>query len=111
MSSDDGLLFWSFGYEGSDYHLDDQGYVVQTEKGEKASLDYGQTGQGAWWMFTTSPGREAYCRNRKKAAAQKRKRRSLPYGSHERTAGYDNPCFLNGGGYSRRARRESWMRK
>ena len=51
MSSDEGMLFWNFGYEGSDYHLDDRGYVVQTEKGEKASLDYGQTGQAAWWMF------------------------------------------------------------
>ena len=51
MTSDEGLLFWSFGYEGSDYRLDDDGYVVQSEKGEAASLDYGQTGQGAWWMF------------------------------------------------------------
>ncbi len=51
MTSDEGLLFWSFGYEGSDYRLDDDGYVVQSEKGKPRLLITGQTGQGAWWMF------------------------------------------------------------
>ncbi|WP_104803199.1 type 2 periplasmic-binding domain-containing protein [Blautia marasmi] len=90
MSSDDGLLFWSFGYEGSDYHLDDQGYVVQTEKGEKASLDYGQTGQGAWWMFDNfSWERSVLPEPKKGSSAAAEKEIFTAYGSHERTAGYD----------------------
>lgn len=90
MSSDDGLLFWSFGYEGSDYHLDDQGYVVQTEKGEKASLDYGQTGQGAWWMFDNfSWERSVLPEPKKGSSAVAEKEIFTAYGSHERTAGYD----------------------
>ena len=90
MSSDDGLLFWSFGYEGSDYHLDDQGYVVQTEKGEKASLDYGQTGQGAWWMFDNfSWERSVLPEPEKGSSTEAEKEIFTAYGSHERTAGYD----------------------
>lgn len=90
MSSDDGLLFWSFGYEGSDYHLDDQGHVVQTEKGEKASLDYGQTGQGSWWMFDNfSWERSVLPEPKKGSSAAAEKEIFTAYGSHERTAGYD----------------------
>ena len=90
LSRDDGLLFWSFGYEGSDYHLDDQGYVVQTEKGEKASLDYGQTGQGAWWMFDNfSWERSVLPEPEKGSSTEAEKEIFTAYGSHERTAGYD----------------------
>lgn len=90
MTSDEGLLFWSFGYEGSDYRLDDDGYVVQSEKGEAASLDYGQTGQGAWWMFDNfSWERSILPEPEEDSSTAAEKEVYTAFGSHDRTVSYD----------------------
>lgn len=51
MSSDEGLLFTNYGYEGIDYNLNEEGLVEVTEQGEKRIKYYSKTGIGAWWNF------------------------------------------------------------
>lgn len=90
MSSDEGLLFWMFGYEGKDYYLNDRNLVVQTEEGKKAALDYGQTGQGAWWMFSNfSWERSVRAEAEEGSSAAAEKEIFTAYGGNDKTVIYD----------------------
>lgn len=52
MSSEEGMMFWNYGYEGRGYQITKDGLVKRSEEGIEDSAAYSQTGQGAWWMFT-----------------------------------------------------------
>lgn len=52
MSSEEGMMFWNYGYEGEGYQITKDGLVKRTEEGIEDSATYSQTGQGAWWMFS-----------------------------------------------------------
>ncbi|MBD3921752.1 hypothetical protein H8B09_23520 [Paenibacillus sp. PR3] len=51
MSSKEGMLLSSYGFEGRDYTFDDKGLLVKTEEGLKNATDYMNTGVGAFWPF------------------------------------------------------------
>ncbi|MBB3113117.1 putative aldouronate transport system substrate-binding protein [Paenibacillus phyllosphaerae] len=51
MSSDEGLRLHYYGFEGSDYTLNEKGLVVQTDAGRQASADFAKTGVFAFWPF------------------------------------------------------------
>ncbi|WP_127495298.1 extracellular solute-binding protein [Paenibacillus glycanilyticus] len=51
MTSDEGLILNYYGFEGTDYTLDANGLVVQTEQGLKDAADYSKTGVFAFWPF------------------------------------------------------------
>ena len=51
MTSKEGMLLHSFGFEGVDYTIDDQGLVVKTKQGIKNATDYMNTGVFAFWPF------------------------------------------------------------
>jgi putative aldouronate transport system substrate-binding protein len=51
MTSNDGLLLNYYGFKGTDYNLDKDGLVVQTEQGLKDAADYSKTGVFAFWPF------------------------------------------------------------
>ena len=84
MSSDEGMLFWSFGYAGSDYHLDDRGYVVQTEKGEKASRLRADGDREPGGCLTISWERSVLPEPEKGSSTAAEKEIFTAYGSHEK---------------------------
>lgn len=51
MTSKEGMLLHSFGFEGVDYIIDDQGLVVKTKQGIENATDYMNTGVFAFWPF------------------------------------------------------------
>jgi putative aldouronate transport system substrate-binding protein len=51
MTSNEGLLLNYYGFKGTDYNLDKDGLVVQTEQGLKDAADYSKTGVFAFWPF------------------------------------------------------------
>lgn len=51
MTSTEGRLLTSYGVEGEDYKLDEEGRIVRTKKGEADSANYQETGLDAWWPF------------------------------------------------------------
>jgi putative aldouronate transport system substrate-binding protein len=51
MTSNEGLLLNYYGFEGTDYNLNKNGVVVQTEQGRKDAADYSKTGVFAFWPF------------------------------------------------------------
>jgi len=54
MTSDEGMKFWFFGYEGIDYTVGEDGLIYRTEKGKQAETDYSTTGVSAWWPFSNT---------------------------------------------------------
>lgn len=54
MTSDEGLLFWNFGYEGTDYRMDENGLICRTETGRHNEKNLKQTGYTAWWPFVNT---------------------------------------------------------
>lgn len=52
MTSDEGMLFWNYGYEGNDYYLNEEKQIQRTVMGAASEAAYRQTGQSAWWMFS-----------------------------------------------------------
>ncbi len=54
MTSDEGMQFWFFGYEGSDYTVGEDGLIYRTKQGVQAEVDYSETGVGAWWPFSNT---------------------------------------------------------
>ena len=53
MTSDEGLLYTTFGVEGEDYYFDEEGYIHMTEHGEEHSEDSTDF-LGIFWNFGNS---------------------------------------------------------
>lgn len=51
MTSEEGMRLACYGIENEDYILDEEGCLIQTEKGKKRKNNYRETGVYAWWMF------------------------------------------------------------
>ena len=49
MTSEEGMRFWSYGYEGRDYYVGEDGAFYRTDP--TVVQRYQETGIGAWWMF------------------------------------------------------------
>lgn len=54
MTSDEGMQFWFFGYEGRDYTVGEDGLIYRTKQGKQAEADYSSTGVSAWWPFSNT---------------------------------------------------------
>lgn len=52
MTGEEGLTFWNYGYEGTDYYVGEDGYYYR--KDIDASRKYMKTGMTAWWMFANT---------------------------------------------------------
>ena len=51
MSSVEGMTFCNYGVEGTDYTVDEQGGLVETDVAKEKKLDYTNTGLTAYWPF------------------------------------------------------------
>lgn len=51
MSSRDGLLLATYGFQDIDYYFDENGYLIQTEKGLEDTKNSTKTGVFAYWPF------------------------------------------------------------
>lgn len=91
MTSEEGLTFWNYGYEGIDYYIGEDGYYYR--KDINAAQDYMKTGITAWWMFANTAW------ERSVSAEQNSNRQSeysimTAYSMHEKTIRYDNSLLL-----------------
>lgn len=91
MTSDEGMTFWSYGYEGTDYYVGDDGYYYRLNM--DAAKEYAKTGVWAWWMFSNSAWERSVSIQR---SDNQRAEYDVTtaYGMHERTVLYDSSLLL-----------------
>jgi len=91
MTSEEGLTFWNYGYEGTDYYVGEDGYYYRINA--DAPREYMKTGMTAWWMFSNTAW------DRSVSAEQngnKKNENSITtaYNMHEKTVQYDYSLLL-----------------
>ena len=90
MTSEEGMLFWEYGFEGIHYIRDEEGHVIRTEEGEQDRNAYSQSGLGAWWMFAnTAWSRSVLPPIEKGSVDEADQRIRTAYGSNRRTVIFD----------------------
>lgn len=91
MTSEEGLTFWNYGYEGTDYYVGEDGYYYRTDI--EAASEYMKTGLTAWWMFSNS----AWERSVSVQQNDIKKEEfgiTTAYGMNEKTILYDSSLLL-----------------
>lgn len=91
MTSEEGLTFWNYGYEGTDYYVGEDGYYYR--KDADATREYMKTGMTAWWMFSNTAWERSVSAEQN---GNKKNENSITtaYNMHEKTVQYDYSLLL-----------------
>lgn len=95
MTSDEGMTFWVYGYEGVDYHIGEDGLYYRTDK--DAATNYSKTGINAWWMFANTAWDRSVTAQENDEAAIKI---MTAYGMDPKTVMYDNSLLIMPGEFT-----------
>lgn len=90
MTSEEGMLLWDFGLEGTDYVIDEDQLVVRTAEGRKKSRHYSSSGLVAWWMFVNYSWERHVMKEPEDEDEIREYRIYTEYGRDEETVIYDN---------------------
>lgn len=91
MTSEEGLVFWNYGYEGTDYYVGEDGYYYRINA--DATREYMKTGMTAWWMFSNTAWERSVSAEQN---GNKKNEHSITtaYNMHEKTVQYDYSLLL-----------------
>ena len=89
MTSDEGMTFWAYGYEGKDYYIGEDGLYYRTDK--NAAKYYENTGINVWWMFVNTAWERSVAAQENDEAAIKI---MTAYGKDSATVMYDNSLLI-----------------
>lgn len=91
MTSEEGLTFWNYGYEGKDYYVGEDGYYYRNDI--NASREYMETGMTAWWMFANTAWERSVSAEQNDNK-QNENSITTAYSMHEKTVQYDYSLLL-----------------
>ncbi len=91
MTSEEGLTFWNYGYEGVDYYVGEDGYYYR--KDINVSQEYMKTGMTAWWMFANTAWERSVSAEQNDNK-QNESSITTAYSMHEKTVQYDSSLLL-----------------